>query len=340
MLRGAVAVVGAGSWGTTVSALLGADADIVLWSRSSEVADAINATGRNPRYVEHVVLPPTVRATPSLAEAVDGAAVVLVAVPSHGFRAVVEAMAGRLATGAAVVSLAKGLEVGTHRRMSEIVASCLPGHPAGVLSGPTLAHEVAVGHPAAAVVASPDAATAERVQQLLHGSTFRVYTTTDVVGCEVAGAAKNVMAIAAGIADGLGFGENTRAVLVTRGLAELTRLGVAAGGSAATFAGLAGGGDLVATCTSWQSRNRMVGLALGGGRKLDEVMAEMHMVAEGVRTARPLVELARSHGVEVPIAEQVAAIVAGETTPADAVAALMERPARAEHDGLSGSALG
>lgn len=340
MGHGAVAVVGAGSWGTTVSALLGVEADIVLWSRSADVADAINVTGRNPRYLEHVRLPPTVRATASLADAVAGAEVVLVAVPSHGFRGVVEAMAGRLRAGAAVVSLAKGLETGSHRRMSEIAASCLPDHPAGVLSGPTLAHEVAAGHPAAAVVAFPDAAMAERVQLLLHGSTFRVYTTTDVVGCEVAGAAKNVMAIAAGIADGLGFGENTRAVLVTRGLAELTRLGVAAGGKSATFAGLAGVGDLVATCTSWQSRNRMVGLALGGGQKLDEVLAGMHMVAEGVGTARPLVELAAVHGVEVPIAKQVAAIVAGETTPAGAVAALMERPARAEPDGLAGGALG
>ena len=191
---------------------------------------------------------------------------------------------------------------------------------------------MAEGQPAASLVVLPDEPLARVVQECLHCGTFRVYTGTDVVGCEIAGATKNVMAIAAGICDGLGFGENTRAVLITRGLAELGRLGIALGGQTLTFGGLAGVGDLVATCTSPRSRNRTVGLELGRGRSLDDVLAGMHMVAEGVKTAGPLVDLARRHGVEMPIAEQVAAIVAGETSPPEALAALMERPARSEWD--------
>lgn len=332
MAKGAVAVVGAGSWGTTIASLLADRGDVTLWARSAEVARAVNHTGENPRYLAGVRLPPTLRATTVLADAVRGAELVLVAVPSHGFRHVIQGLAGALVAGVPVVSLAKGIESGTHLRMSEVIGEVLPGHPAGVLSGPNLAHEVAAGHPAATVVALPDRGLAERAQSLLHCRTFRVYTGTDVVGCEIAGATKNVLAIAAGIADGVGFGDNTRAVLVTRGLAELGRLGVALGGHPLTFGGLAGIGDLVATCTSPHSRNRQVGLALGRGRRLEEVLAGMHMVAEGVGTARPLVDLGRDHGVEMPIAEQVAALVAGATSPAEALTALMERPAKAEWD--------
>jgi glycerol-3-phosphate dehydrogenase (NAD(P)+) len=323
-------VVGAGSWGTTVAALMAQRAPTVLWSRSEELAASITAGHENRRYLPGVPLPPGLAATGSMAEAIGDAEVVLVAVPSHGFRVVLEAMARHLRRGAAVISLAKGIEGRTNLRMSEIVGQVLPGHPAGALSGPNLAREVAEGQPAATLVVAPDEEVARTVQEHLHCKTFRVYTGTDVVGCEVAGATKNVMALAAGIADGLGFGENTRAVLVTRGLAELGRLGIALGGRTLTFGGLAGVGDLVATCTSPQSRNRTVGLELGRGRALREVLAGMRGVAEGVRTARPLVELARSRGVEMPIAEQVAAIVAGETSPSRALAALMERPARSE----------
>ncbi|MGH9091825.1 MAG: NAD(P)H-dependent glycerol-3-phosphate dehydrogenase, partial [Acidimicrobiales bacterium] len=320
----------AGSWGTTVAALLASKAPTMLWARSAELAASIAGDHENARYLPGIRLPAALAATASMADAVARADVVLVAVPSHGFRAVTEQMAHHLRPGAAVVSLAKGIEGGTNLRMSQIVAEVLPGHPAGALSGPNLAREVAEGQPAASLVVLPDEDVARAVQGHLHCATFRVYTGTDVVGCEVAGATKNVMAIAAGIADGLGFGENTRAVLVTRGLAELGRLGVALGGHTLTFGGLAGVGDLVATCTSPRSRNRTVGLELGRGRSLDEVLAGMRMVAEGVRTARPLVELARAHGVEMPIAEQVAAIVAGKTSPPRALAALMGRPARSE----------
>jgi glycerol-3-phosphate dehydrogenase (NAD(P)+) len=327
-----VVVIGAGSWGTTIALLLSAKGPTTLWARSSELAEALNSTHENPRYLPGVTLPATLHATSSLVDAVADAEVVLVAVPSHGFRAVLETMAPALPAHAAVVSLAKGIEAGTNRRMSQIVAEVLPGHPPGVLTGPNLSHEVAAGQPAATVVSCEDEAVARRVQEVLHCGTFRVYTGSDVIGSEIAGASKNVIAIAAGVCDGLGFGENTRAVLVTRGLAEQVRLGLVVGGRALTFGGLAGVGDLVATCTSVQSRNRTVGFELGSGRHLDEVLAGMRMVAEGVRTAAPLVALAQAHGVEMPIAEKVAALVAGETSPAEAVAALMERPPRPEFD--------
>lgn len=330
--EGRVAVVGAGSWGTTIASLLGAKRSVRLWARSPALADELARTRRNARYLPDLVLPEGVTVTPSLATAIDGADVVLVAVPSHGFRVILEAMAPALADGAAVVSLAKGIEAGTNLRMSEIAGEVLPDHATGVLTGPSLAHEVASGHPAATLVSFRDASLARRVQELLHCANLRVYTGTDVVGCEIAGATKNVIAIAAGASDGLGFGENTRAVIVTRGLAEQARLGIALGGQALTFGGLAGVGDLVATCTSPQSRNRSVGVELGAGRKLDDVLSGMRMVAEGVRTAGPLTDLARRNGVEMPIAEQVAALVAGETSAAAAVAALMERPPKSEWD--------
>lgn len=325
-------VVGAGSWGTTIASLLAARTPTTLWARSPELADLLDTTHENPRYLPGVALPSALRVTSSLADAVRGADVVLVAVPSHGFRAVLQEMAASLPADATVVSLAKGIEAETNLRMSEVIAEVLPGRHAGVLCGPNLAHEVAAGQPAATVVALPDEELAKRVQERLHCATFRVYTGTDVVGCEIAGASKNVMAIAAGISDGLGFGDNTRAVLVTRGLAEQARLGLSLGARAITFGGLAGIGDLVATCTSPQSRNRTVGLQLAEGRTLSEIVEGTYMVAEGIRTAAPLVELAHTHEVELPIAEQVAALVAGETSPAQAVAALMERPPRPEWD--------
>jgi glycerol-3-phosphate dehydrogenase (NAD(P)+) len=232
----------------------------------------------------------------------------------------------------AIVSLTKGIEAHTNRRMSEIVGEVLPDNPVGVLTGPNLAREIAEGQPAASVVALADQRLAEQAQAALHGTTYRVYTSSDVVGCEVAGAVKNVIAVAAGMSDGLGFGENTRAALITRGLAELARIGTALGGQPLTFGGLAGVGDLVATCTSPQSRNRSVGLAIGHGEHLGEVVSSMRMVAEGVKTAGPLVRLAEAVGIEMPIAEQVAAIVDGATTPLDALVALMGRAARSEWD--------
>jgi glycerol-3-phosphate dehydrogenase (NAD(P)+) len=242
-----VAVIGAGSWGTAVAGLVGASHPTTLWVRSPELASSIERTRENDTYLSGVRLPDGLTATSSLEEAVAGAAVVFMAVPSHGFRAVLEDLTPFVSGIEAMVSLSKGIENGTNLRMSEVIAEVLPGVPAGVLTGPNLAQEVAQGQPAASVVALPDEELARRVQDLVHTRTFRVYMGTDVVGCEIAGASKNVMAIAAGICDGLGFGENTRAVLITRGLAELGRLGISLGGQVLTFGGLARrriGGDL------------------------------------------------------------------------------------------------
>ena len=327
-----VAVIGAGSWGTAVGTIVGASYPAALWVRSPELAASMAETRENETYLPGVRIPDGLAVTSSLAEALDGAAIVFMAVPSHGSRAVLTDMAPLAGRIEAVVSLAKGIEMGTNLRMSQVVAEVLPGVPAGVLTGPNLAREVAQGHPAACVVALTDEALASRVQGLVHTRTFRTYMGTDVVGCEIAGATKNVMAIAAGIGDGLGLGDNTRAVLITRGLAELGRLGVALGGKVLTFGGLAGVGDLVATCASPQSRNRTVGFALGQGQSLEEIVGGMHMVAEGIKSAGPLVGLAQAAGVEMPIAEQVRAIVQGQCSPAEALMNLMDRPSRPEWD--------
>jgi glycerol-3-phosphate dehydrogenase (NAD(P)+) len=327
-----VAVVGAGSWGTAVATLVSASGPASLWVRSAQLAASIDANRENQSYLPGIRLPDGLRATSSLEEAVSGARVVFMAVPSHGFRAVLNDLKPLSSDIEAIISLSKGIESGTNLRMSEVIAQVLPGIPAGVLTGPNLAREVAEGQPAASVVALPDEALARRVQDLVHTRTFRVYMGTDVIGCEIAGATKNVLAIAAGICDGLGFGENTRAVLITRGLAELGRLGVTLGGKVLTFGGLAGVGDLVATCASPKSRNRTVGFELGRGRSLDEIVNGMQMVAEGVKSAGPLVGLARAYGVEMPIAEQVEAIVDGRCSPREALLSLMDRPSRPEWD--------
>ena len=315
-----------------MATLVAASNPATLWARSPDLASAMRQGRENATYLPGIQLPDGLLVTSSFAEALDGARIVFMAVPSHGFRAVLSGMAAHAGGVEAVVSLAKGIEIGTNLRMSQVVAEVLPGMPAGVLTGPNLAREVAQGHPAACVVALPDDDLARRVQGLVHTRTFRTYMGTDVVGCEIAGASKNVMAIAAGIGDGLGLGDNTRAVLITRGLAELGRLGVTLGGKVLTFGGLAGVGDLVATCSSPKSRNRTVGFALGEGRSLEEIMSGMHMVAEGVKSAGPLVGLARAAGVEMPIAEQVDAIVDGRCSPSQALMSLMARPSRPEWD--------
>jgi glycerol-3-phosphate dehydrogenase (NAD(P)+) len=327
-----VAVVGAGSWGTTVASIAARSAPTVVWARRTALASAIAERHQNSDYLPGVALPQSLRATDSLTEAVGDAALVVMAVPSHGFRSALEALAPHVAPDAAVMSLVKGLEQDTHLRMTEIVQALLPGHCTGVLSGPNLAREIVSGQPAATVVAMTDPATAESVQQLLGVENLRVYTNPDVVGCEVAGATKNVLAIAAGISDGLGLGDSSRAALITRGLAELGRLVVATGGQRMTVAGLAGVGDLVATCTSPLSRNRSVGVELGRGRIIEDVVADMRMVAEGVKTAGPLLELAGALGVEMPIAEQVAGVLRGEHPPSAMVAALMRRTAKPEFE--------
>ena len=325
-----VAVVGAGTWGTTVAALASLGNDTVLWSRRREVADSIATRRTNDVYLPGVELPAELRATPSLAEAVRGAEVVVMAVPSHGFRAVLAEAAAHVPAGIPVVSLAKGLEPGTRRRMTEVVADVLPGHAAGALTGPNLAREILEGQPAAAVLAFADEEVATALQPVFHGPAFRVYTNADVVGCEIAGVVKNVIAIAAGMVEGMGFGDNTKATVMTRGLAELTRLGVALGGDPRTFAGLAGMGDLVATCSSPQSRNHRVGVELGRGRPLVEILAATPMIAEGVGSSPVVCQLAAEHGVDMPLSAQVRAVCAGEAGVADAVGALLRRPPTSE----------
>ena len=331
-----VAVVGAGSWGTALALLAAARAEVRLWAREPEVVASVREKGENSLFLPGHPLPAALTCTSDLAEALAGAEVVMMAVPSHGFRAVLRAATPDLPRQAPVVSVTKGIEQGTLKRMTEIILEETGADPGrvGVLTGPNLAREIADGQPAATVVAMSDEGRALAIQALFMGPTLRVYTNPDVIGCEAAGALKNVMAIAAGMAHGLGYGDNSAAALMTRALAELTRLGVAMGGRPLTFAGLAGMGDLVATCVSRHSRNRQVGVALGQGRHLDEIVADMQMVAEGVKTTEAVLALAGRHDIEMPIAAMVGAVLYENRNPADMVAGLMGRPAKAELQGI------
>jgi len=326
-----VAVVGAGSWGTTVAHLCAHNEPTLLHSRRADVADAINERHENTRYLEGFQLHPDLKASTDLAAVVGQADVLVMGVPSAGFRETLVDLRAHLRPWVPIVSLSKGLELGTRKRMTEIAEEELPGHPVGVLTGPNLAKEILAGSAAAAVVAFTDLTIAEKLQEVFSSSLFRVYTNTDVVGCEIAGALKNVIALAAGMADGLGTGDNTRAAVMTRGLAELTRLGVAMGGDPATFFGLAGMGDLLATCMSPQSRNRYVGEQLGRGRSLDEIIEEMNQVAEGVKSAKIVLELADEYGVEMPIAAEMRACVTEGRSATDAYRGLVARRATSEN---------
>mgnify|MGYP002377952560 CR=1 FL=1 len=327
-----VAVIGAGSWGTTVAALAAANTPTTLWARREALAEQINSEHRNGDYLSAFELPEQLRATSSLAEAVSTADVLVMAVPSHGFRDVALEAAPHLRPWVPVVSLTKGLERSSRKRMSEVIRDEMPGHPVAVLTGPNLAKEILAGQPAASVVAIDNGDIAAELQRVFGRPSLRVYTNTDVVGCEVGGVVKNVIAIAAGMAEGMGFGDNTRATLITRGLAEMTRLGCAMGGNATTFAGLAGMGDLIATCSSKQSRNNMVGFALGQGATIEEVLAGMSMVAEGVKSSPSVLDLARRYGVDMPITEQVVAACHQGRSAKDALSALMGRSRKSEMD--------
>jgi glycerol-3-phosphate dehydrogenase (NAD(P)+) len=332
-----VAVVGAGSWGTALARLAAARAEVRLWAREPEVVAAVRERHENTLFLPGHALPAAVACTADLAEALDGAEIVVMAVPSHGFRDVLRRARPFWPTAAPVISVTKGIEQESLKRMTEIVLEETGRDPGGVgvLTGPNLAREIAAGQPAATVVATADPEPGLAVQALLMGPTLRVYTNPDVVGCEAAGALKNVMAIAAGMAHGLGYGDNSTAALITRALAELTRLGVAMGGRPLTFAGLAGMGDLVATCISAQSRNRQVGVALGRGDRLEEITAQMHMVAEGVKTTPAVLALAARHGIDMPIAAMVGRVLSEGCSPADLVAGLMGREAKAELHGIA-----
>ena len=309
-----VGLLGGGSWGTTVAALISRNAPVMLWARDAATVHEINTDRQNSRYLEGYTLPPSMRATADMGEAVRGADVLVMGVPSQNFRAVLMDVRQHIRPWVPVISLTKGFELDTGKRMTEVIMEILPGHPVGVLTGPNLAREILQGQAAASVLSMEDEIVVKALQPLFHSGLFRVYTNTDLLGCELGGVLKNVIAIAVGMGDGLGAGDNTRAALMTRGLAEVTRLGVAMGGRPETFAGLAGMGDLIATCTSTLSRNRSVGVELGKGRHIDDVIAEMHMVAEGVKAAPTVVALARQYGVAMPIAQDVLDVTQGRKT--------------------------
>jgi glycerol-3-phosphate dehydrogenase (NAD(P)+) len=316
-----------------MATLLAARHPTVLWARNPDVADEVNTDRTNSGYLSGFTLHPRLNATADLEKATKHAELLIVGVPSSAMRSTMEAVKPWVHPWIPIVSLAKGLEQKTLLRMTEVIAEVLPGRPVAALTGPNIAREIMAGQAAAAVIATEDLAVARAIQQVVSRGLFRVYTNHDVVGCELGGALKNVVAIAAGIAQGLGVGDNTRAAVMTRGLAELTRLGQAMGGEGATFAGLAGMGDLITTCISPHSRNRHVGEQLGRGRKLSEILGEMNMVAEGVKTATTARELAKRVSVPMPVCDQIYKVVNGRTSPARAYAGLLVRPGHEKDPG-------
>ena len=330
-----VAVVGAGSWGTAFAAMLaGRHESVALWAHEAEVCADLRDRRENRAFLPGIAIPPAIRPTNDLAEAVSGKTAVIFAVPSHHLRRVAARTAAHLSPDACLVSLAKGMENGTLKRMTEVLAEAFPGHVPRIaaLSGPTFAREVAEGKPTGATVAARDLSVARRLQGALSGSRFRLYADDDVTGIEIGGALKNVMAIAAGMADGLGFGHNARALLISRGLAEIARLGAALGADPRTFSGLAGLGDLVLTCTGDLSRNRTFGMRVGRGERVDAILSGMKMVAEGVETARAAVDLSRTTGVPMPISEQVFLILHKGKDVRAAVSELFARSLKMEKD--------
>jgi glycerol-3-phosphate dehydrogenase (NAD(P)+) len=329
-----VAVVGAGAWGTTLASLLTARAETTLWAREPEVVASIKQGRENVQFLPGFSLPRELAVTGDLRAAITDADVVVFAVPTQHLRSLVSPIE---VVAPLVLNVAKGLEQSTCMRMSEVLLDIMPRRDPrtiGVLSGPNLAREIMNGQPAATCVAFPDLASARLVQELLMTRALRVYTSDDVVGCEIGGALKNVIAIAAGVADGLGYGTNTKAALITRGLAELARLGVAVGGRPLTFLGLSGNGDLVATCSSPQSRNYRLGQELAHGRRAADVLAGQLTVAEGAATAPVAVELAARLRVELPIAASVVALLRGDRTPHELVPELMARDGKHELAGI------
>ncbi|MGH3275141.1 MAG: NAD(P)H-dependent glycerol-3-phosphate dehydrogenase [Streptosporangiaceae bacterium] len=327
------AVLGAGSWGTTFAQVLcDAGTPTVLWCRRPEIADAINGAHQNPSRLPGVMLPSSLIATTDPAQALAGAQIIVLAVPAQSLRANLASWAGLLPPGVLLVSLMKGIELGSCYRMSEVIAQAagVGADRIAVVSGPNLALEIARRQHAATVVACTDDGAAEQLQQACHAAYFRPYTNRDVIGCELGGAVKNVIALAVGIAIGMGLGDNTRAMLITRGLAETSRLGAALGADPLTFAGLAGLGDLVASCGSALSRNRTVGERLGAGMALADVLASTTQTAEGVKSSQSILELARKHDVEMPITEVVAAVLHDGLDVVQAARALAGRPATRE----------
>jgi glycerol-3-phosphate dehydrogenase (NAD(P)+) len=330
-----VGVLGGGSWGTTVAGLASTNTPTTLWARDADVAAEIESEHRNSKYLDDRALPETLRASADLEEVAATADVLVVGIPSQSMRSVLAEASAHVRPWVPVISLVKGLEMDTRKRATEVIAEELPGHPVGLLAGPNLAREVLDGFAAAAVVATPDERVTLALQPLFRTSMFRVYRNRDLLGCELGGVLKNIVAIASGMADGLGVGDNTRALVITRGLAEMTRLGEAMGADPRTFSGLTGMGDLMATCMSPLSRNRRVGEALASGKTLDEVLEDMGQVAEGVKTARPVMELAEEYDVFMPIAAEVDAVVNEGRHPREAYRGLRRGTPESERHGVA-----
>lgn len=325
-----VGLLGGGSWGTTVASLVARNTDITMWARDPETVKEINTKHTNEKYLPGAKLPHNVKAKKHIKKVAEKADVLVMAVPSNSFRQVLEEAKPHLRPWIPVISLTKGLERDTDLRMTEVIQEILPGHPVGVLTGPNLAREIIAGQAAASVLAMEDDIIVKHLQKVFDSGLFRVYINNDVVGCELGGVLKNIIAIAVGMGVGLGAGDNTRSALITRGLSEVTRLGVALGGKAETFAGLTGMGDMLATCISPQSRNHHVGVQLGKGRSIDEIIEEMVMVAEGVKSAPTVMKLAERCGVEMPIARDVSEVIAGRKSPLQAFYGLVRQRAGTE----------
>lgn len=327
-----VGLLGGGSWGTTVASLVAKNTSVTLWARNPDTVVEINQHHTNELYLPGARLPENLVAVHDIKDAISNIDVLIMGVPSNSFRSVLEQVKPYLRPWVPVISLTKGLEKDTDLRMTQVIKQVLPGHPVGVLTGPNLAREIMAGQAAASVIAMEDDNVIGELQKVFNSGLFRVYTNDDVVGCELGGVLKNIIAIAVGMGVGLGAGDNTRSALITRGLSEVTRLGVALGGRAETFAGLAGMGDMLATCISPQSRNHQVGIQLGQGRNIEDIIADMVMVAEGVKSAPTVMKLATKHNIEMPIAYDVSEVIAGRRTSAQAFTGLLRQKAGAESE--------
>lgn len=322
-MRLKVGLIGGGSWGTTVASLTAKNSETIIWARNSETVAEINTHHTNQKYLPNAKLTPSLKASASIKETVEEADVIVMGVPAQSFRKVLLEAKPYIRPWVPIINLAKGLEITTKMRMTQIIEELMPGHPAGVLTGPNLAKEIHFGNAAAAVIAMVDETIAKELQKVFSSGLFRVYTNSDVIGCELGGALKNIIAIATGMGDGANAGDNTRAAIITRGLSELTRLGIAMGGKQRTFAGLAGMGDLVATCSSTKSRNHHVGFQLGRGKSLDQIISEMDEVAEGVKTAKVVVELAKEYKVDMPISLEIYKVLYQGNSVTDAFKGLL-----------------
>ena len=318
-----VGLLGGGSWGTTVASLVAKNSPTIIWARNPETVKEINERHTNEKYLPNAKLTTSLIASNSIKKTVEEADVIVLGVPSQSMRKVLEEAKPHIRPWVPIINLAKGLEISTKMRMTEVIEELMPGHPTGVLTGPNLAKEIHFGKAAAAVIAMVDHRIAKRLQPIFSSDLFRVYTNNDVIGCELGGALKNIYAIATGMGDGVKAGDNTRAGIITRGLSELTRLGIAMGGKKSTFSGLAGMGDLVATCSSTKSRNHHVGFELGRGKNLKQIIAEMNEIAEGVKTVKVAKALAKKYNVDMPICEEIYKVLYEGNTVNDAFRSLL-----------------